>query len=452
MEGLWEIVMRKAQKEQVVGLVGLIKDAHNEIIKLINEKQLEAALDMLEQCYQSAIKIGNFIEKEEGNGFVTVGILEKYCEIVYSIHKMVATTQGWKINDIEGILEKIYGSIKDSVDEHIKVRKEVIFLPYKVAMWDSLESVWKAAKEDPECDAYVIPIPYYEKNQDGSLGKMVYEGNNYPDYVPVVDFRKYDIEKRRPDIIYIHNPYDNNNAVTSVHPNFYSERLYELTEKLVYIPYFVADRGVPKDLRVLPGVIYAHEVRVTNEKEKEDYIIGMEEWIGNKSLSGDYELYMPKWREKFVVVGSPKYEKLNATKRDVAALPNEWKNKIYRQDGTRKKVLFYNTTIASLLTKDNMMEKIERTIDIMSEEEDIVLWWRPHPLYEVTIKNNKPELLERYKSIVDEYRKNNIGIFDDTADLHRAIAESDAYYGDGSSVVFLFQKAGKPVMLQNVEI
>lgn len=444
--------MRKAQKEQVVGLAGLLQDAHKETIKLLNEKQLEAALDMLEQCYQSAIKMGNFIEKEEGAGFVTVGILEKYCEIIYSVHKMVATTQGWNVSDIEGILAKIFSSIKSSVDEDIKVRKEVIFLPYKVAMWDSLESVWKAANEDPECDAYVIPIPYYEKNQDGSLGKMVYEGNDYPDYVPVVDFRKYDIEKRRPDIIYIHNPYDNNNAVTSVHPDYYSARLYELTEKLVYIPYFVADRGVPKDLRVLPGTVYAHKVIVSCDKEKEDYIAGFEKWIDNKALSGDYELYMPKWREKFLVIGSPKYDRVLTIKRNKEHLPKEWVDKIYKKDGTRKKVLFYNITLAGMMEKDNMLDKIRRTVERMKNEEDIVLWWRPHPLYESTMMNIRPEWVEEYRRIVEEYKQMDIGIFDETPDMNRAIAQADVYYGDESSVMYLFQKVNKPVILQNVDV
>ena len=444
--------MRKVHKEQVDRFVATIKNAHNEIVKFIKNEKMESALDVLEQCYQGAIKIGTFIEDIEGKGFVTVGVLEKYCEIIYNIHKLVATTQGWNVNDIQKVLDKTYLSIEKSVNEDIKVRKEVIFLPYKVAMWDSLESVWKAAKDDPECDAYVIPIPYYEKNQDGSLGKMVYEGNNYPDYVPVVDFRKYDIEKRRPDIIYIHNPYDNNNAVTSVHPDFYSARIYELTDKLVYIPYFVADKGVPKDLRVLPGVVYAHEVRVTNDKEREDYIIGMEEWIANKSLSGDYELYMPKWREKFVVVASPKYDKVENTKRDKDKLPKEWADKIYREDGTRKKVLFYNTTIAAMIEKDNMLQKIRHTFERMKKEEDVVLWWRPHPLYESTMNNIRADWVEEYRRIVEDYKKMDIGIYDDTPDLNRAIAESDGYYGDGSSVVHLFRKVKKPVLIQDADI
>lgn len=43
-------------------------------------------------------------------------------------------------------------------------------------------------------------------------------------------------------------------------------------------------------------------------------------------------------------------------------------------------------------------------------------------------------------------------IFDDTADLHRAIAMSDAYYGDRSSVMELYKASGKPLMFQRVEM
>lgn len=63
-----------------------------------------------------------------------------------------------------------------------------------------------------------------------------------------------------------------------------------------------------------------------------------------------------------------------------------------------------------------------------------------------------PELWEEYCEIVQKYKNEDWGIYDDTPDLDRAIAISDAYYGDGSSVVQLCQKAGLPVMIQNVDI
>ena len=36
--------------------------------------------------------------------------------------------------------------------------------------------------------------------------------------------------------------------------------------------------------------------------------------------------------------------------------------------------------------------------------------------------------------------------------MDRAVVLSDAYYGDGSSVVQLYKQTGKPIMIQNVEV
>ena len=85
-------------------------------------------------------------------------------------------------------------------------------------------------------------------------------------------------------------------------------------------------------------------------------------------------------------------------------------------------------------------------------QEEVALLWRPHPLIEATIKSVRVRLWEEYKEIVDTYRAEGWGIYDDTADLDRAIALSDAYYGDASSVVELCKEKGMPVMGQNIEV
>jgi hypothetical protein len=59
---------------------------------------------------------------------------------------------------------------------------------------------------------------------------------------------------------------------------------------------------------------------------------------------------------------------------------------------------------------------------------------------------------EQYNALVEEYKWEGWGIYDDTADMDRAVILSDGYYGDGSSIVQLYQQTGKPVMLQNVYI
>ena len=64
----------------------------------------------------------------------------------------------------------------------------------------------------------------------------------------------------------------------------------------------------------------------------------------------------------------------------------------------------------------------------------------------------RPQLWIEYDKLVRQYREEGWGIYDDTSDLDRAIALSDAYYGDGSSVVQLCQEKGIPVLIQNVDV
>ena len=102
---------------------------------------------------------------------------------------------------------------------------------------------------------------------------------------------------------------------------------------------------------------------------------------------------------------------------------------------------------------EKMLAKMNYVFDVFRKnQEEAVLLWRPHPLIESTLTSMRPQLWEAYKAMRDQYLAEGWGIYDDTADLDRAIAISDAYYGDGSSVVQLYQQTGKPVMIQNVEI
>jgi hypothetical protein len=66
-----------------------------------------------------------------------------------------------------------------------------------------------------------------------------------------------------------------------------------------------------------------------------------------------------------------------------------------------------------------------------------------------TYRAMRPQLMGEYENIVAEFRREGFGIYDDTADLHRAIACSDAYYGDASSLAALYAVTGKPVMIGN---
>ena len=82
----------------------------------------------------------------------------------------------------------------------------------------------------------------------------------------------------------------------------------------------------------------------------------------------------------------------------------------------------------------------------------MALLWRPHPLIKATVESMRPQLWTEYDKLVRKYREEGWGIYDDSSDVDRAIVLSDAYYGDASSVVQMYQQTGKPIMMQNVDI
>ncbi|MCM1282768.1 MAG: hypothetical protein NC242_03890 [Roseburia sp.] len=409
-------------------------------------------------CQNLAVALGTRIETFRGMGTSVVSELEKYCELVYGLGELVSAEEetGTAYQALAGQLEIVREELKREIPD----KKEVIFLPYKASMWDSLESVWRAADEDVNCDAFVIPIPYFDKDSNGSFGKMHYERDLYPADVPITDWQMYSIEDRQPDMIFIHNPYDEYNTVTSVHPDYYSERLKLCTDSLVYIPYFMLEEVDPKDQAAVEkishfvqtkGLIYADTIIVQSEAMKQIYVNEYVKFAKSLGLTGKH--LDRNYQEKRILgLGSPKVDKVLNTQKEKLDVPEEWLRLIQRPDGSWKKVIFYNTGITAMLNGgEKWLDKLEDTFRYMREEwSDAVFLWRPHPLMHNSIQSMRSHLWKRYRKMETAYQAEAWGIYDDSTDLDRAIALSDAYYGDGSSVVQLFEAVGKPVMIQCV--
>jgi hypothetical protein len=260
-----------------------------------------------------------------------------------------------------------------------------------------------------------------------------------------VHWQEYDIEARRPDAIFVNNPYDGNVRNACIHPDYFCERLRGLTDLLVYIPYFITGDDVPEEFCTLPGCIHAHKVILESEKIRDKYIRVFGKAFGDRR---------GKTKEKFIALGSPKLDKVINAKREDFTLPAGFERLLRRPDGTAKKVVLYNTHMFAWLNGgEEYFKKLRSVFETFRSRDDVVLWWRPHPNTELNFRTMRPDLLGAYKALVGGYRRAGFGIYDDTQDLNRAIAHSDAYFGDGrSSLVFLYTQIGKPVFLQNGEI
>ncbi len=434
------IRMRKFQKNQILDIMENIHTIHLRVKEKLGQKEYDTVQTALSDCQEAAIQLGEAIEQIAGEGTDVVSYLERYCERVYQIsveRETVLPQKAYK--SLEENLIKDENALKSMTTE-----KVAVFLPYKASMWDSLESVWRAADADSEWTSLVMPIPYFTKNKDGSPGEMQYEGADFPPYVPIVDWQQYALEGLQPDVIFIHNPYDQYNLVTTVHPYFYASRIRKYTDKLVYIPYFVhKNEVVLEHYCILPGTLYANMVILQSEKVREQYI----RYYSAALPELVKKLGKTAIKQKFQAFGSPKLD-VEETKETL--IPDKWKPFLEKNI----KVLFFNTHLSSVMKgkSEQFLKKLDWIFNYFQKRKDVVLLWRPHPLMLETAASMNPEAVEPYVQLVNRYREEQVGIYDDSKDLHRAINLSDAYYGDTSSVVELFRHQGKPIMIMNHEV
>ena len=422
--------MRLAQKKQLLSLMREYEEAHTELENLYQKGDLEACCELLSTCQETAVAIGEQIEEAEGSGAQTVQRVEEYCEDLYEIHQAIRSLNQAQVMPLFSKLRTQWKEVEKTFQEEIQVILEIVFLPYKASMWDSMESIYLAAKADSSCHAVVLPIPYYDRNPAHELATKHDETNLFPSYIGCKSCEEYDLQVEQPDIIYIHNPYDGGNVVTSIDPRFYSNVLKNECTKLVYVPYYVSAGGIHSfqlDYRAYSFV---------------DYVIAQ-----SFHLLPYFSTMIRK--EQFIVTGSPKFDQILAVCNAPAKMPEAWKE---RAGG--KKLFFYNTSLEeAFLHREGLLRKLEYVFHHFKDREDLCLLWRPHPLLEATFSSVLPDLSRKYLAIKERFIQDDYGIYDDTESPEQTIVLADAYLGGWtSSLATTFGITGKPLFLldQNV--
>lgn len=428
--------MRKLQKTQFMELLDTLCKACIELTKQsFGSGFVNLCADMQEFVSGSFDFLQSIAEGETKTG----GLLAGFYERLYGV------SQG---NEKAESLLPLAKEIADCAKKELKPdRIEVAFFCYKASMSDCLESIYLAAKADPSCDAFFIPIPYYDRREDGSLGEFHYEGSEYySEQYELGDWQTYDVEARRPDVIFIMNPYDECNLITSVHPYFYASRLKQFTNLLVYVPYFIHYEEIDKKTVPIPGVLLSDKTIVQSEHVREQYLESICAYFPSTRRED--------WERRIVALGSPKVDKVLHVQREKQSVLKEWEHLL--EEGKEKKIILYNLSLEAALEfsgekeKNAYLHKLRSVLEFFRSRKDVLLWWRPHPFLAQTFFSMRREFYQEYLDIVKEYRMDAFGIYDDTADLERAISFADACYGDHSSLNLLMQLAGKPVLIQNV--
>ena len=327
---------------------------------------------------------------------------------------------------------------------------KVVFMPVFASMWDSLAALYYEHKiMGDEC--VVLPMPYYTKSISGQLKSWRYDIDILPMCKEVKKEHMYlseldtvsDIcteilkilDLMQPDVIYINNPYDGCNVVTSVPSSLYSKELKKHTKKLIYVPYFaMKGDSISFHFVNMPGVKNADEVIVDSEEQRQAYV----------KVFSQYSIPHP---EKVKARPSTKVEYLKMVQNTGIVLPESWSTKI----ASKKKVIFFNTTLNMLSQSVGAyLEHLKHELYQFYEDRygDELILWRPHPLFLDTVVAFGPSYSVDYQKLVAEFVLRDYGIYDDSGDLQTAILVSDEYYGDDSSVARLFEALDKPVRIR----
>lgn len=408
--------MRQKIKEQLFTILDSMLELHRQCLSC----SADILNELMQDCQQAAIAVGETLEHTVPEEEEAVSQLEKYCEKTYQLTEKTRA----EVADVEELDETVL-QVRDRL-LLIRAQYQVVFFPYKAEMWDSLESIWLACKADDRCQCLVVPIPYFSYDASKKQLMPCYDGEKFPEYVPIVSYMEYSMENENPDIVYIHNPYDNCNLVTSVHPHFYSSEIRKYAEKLVYVPYYVTTGQISREHLFLP----VHQ--------NMDYMIAQSEYF-KEGCRGMF------YYDKVLPLGSPKLDKVIRLCGESRKLPEEWK----AIEG--KKKLMLNTSINCLLQHGEIyLRKLRKVFEWVHNHTEIAIVWRPHPLLESTMQAMRTDLLREYRELIALFESEQIGILDKTPDIALTIAMVDGYIGEeATSVVNLFGAVGKPLFILN---
>lgn len=421
--------MRKVKQKKLIQLMDVIDkglegiacagQADGKIWDMINE-YLSAF-----QTIEEAVLADFSEDKQKEYGSIAGSItrsFEKMASMLLDGNRAAAETREG-IHKIRTELAQLRQKLKKEKD----IQYLILFLPYKASMWDSMESIWLAAQKDPRCTAFVAPIPYFDRNPDGSFGKMHYEGDRMPPYVEIVDCTRLSMEELMPDMIYFHNPYDDHNYVTSVHPAFYSKELKKYTDLLIYVFYFI------------PGVYASAETAaasfLTTGMWNADLIIAQSE-IHKALMEANGNA-----PEKIAVLGNPKFDYILNHVKD-CRIPNEWESRL-----RGRKVFLICNSVGPFLENKNTTEQYDALIGWLIHACHAAVIYRPHPLLEATILSMRPQQYGQYMELIQKYQKYEAFILDTMEDAVPSVCASDGMIGDYSSLCFSYAATGRPVAM-----
>ncbi|MEE3466906.1 MAG: LicD family protein [Eubacterium sp.] len=484
-EDFQNIIKKESLRETVESGCLLLREAHQYLLTGIQDENTDLAglSDLLIQCQDLAIQLGNAIEKRAIRPSESVQMLEVYCESVYALYQqMIDGVSRDTLMDGAAKLQTRGNGLITAMSDIGQEKKTVIFVCRCPEDWKSIHTLWELYERDGMYETVVISVPYYYRNYDGSVSRddMVCETEGYPEGIVLTAYDAYDFENESPDILFFQFPYDEYHETISLHPFYYAKSLRKYAQKLVLIPpFFLREVGENQRAAYMlrqylrtPGFFYADTIILQSDTMRAFFVKELDGFLDE--LSGADE-EIKKWfdfENRVLGTGCPRADWLSRDRllfgltddedsfmdkagdrvsitpyARVIRIPEEWMTCLQRQDGSLRKVIGFYISGSMLLGYGiKAIEKMKTVMELFCSMDDLVPLWIADPYAKRILRKRDPDAWKMLRAWMDDYRASGRGILDESGEIERAAALCDGFYGDGCQTMNRCREMRKPVL------
>lgn len=351
-----------------------------------------------------------------------------------------------KCQELAGKAERLEKALKGNG------RQRVVFFCWKANLWAKLDPFYRAEVAAGN-EVFVIPVRFVRMTEERKISEPFMEMEGYPEDIVLTDYETFDYDEYRIDRIYTQNNYDDMNGAVRLADFFYTSNLQKYTDELIYVPWYELDEYGEDDERAayvmkysvfMPGTVVCDRMLVSAQWFKDRCVSELTKWAGEDTKE--------MWENKIEVASWDDSDSEENTEELSDMLSS---NKC-------KNLFYYIGTGQILANTKTMIEKMENNIEVFEASGDKI---KVRLYIEAGMRDNimkyAPKLLKDFDAVCGKYAEYDwceLILADkpvDVNDYHmmkEIVDKSDAFYGDAGVILHFFERAKKPVMLQNVEV
>lgn len=284
--------------------------------------------------------------------------------------------------------------------------------------WTNFESVILTMRDNPAFDCQVVVVPYLNwqaTDVNGDIQRAMLKDNG----IDYIGFEDYSLESRRPDVVFLQNPYDDARPEA-----FRSDYLYRRGVKIAYIPYAL-DTGMGEESMVYQYNLLCQNIATwifaRSQRHKDEFAVQCQ--AGNKHV---------------YVTGHPKFDYYDR---------RYMSSESHKSNGAVKTFLWTTHFVlpgeVKMYTTFNLY--CNAFIKLMMRD-DIHLIIRPHPLFRQWIEQASQTARDNYARLVSVAATRNNVTWDFSPGYQDAFSRSDALIADAGSFLLEYLPSKKPIL------